>query len=105
MPPLPVRHVTGPVIICKLACAGVAAAVAYAFIHGRPAPALAAAAVVAAMVVAAWRNSTRPRAGTSRRSVRTGRRPKFHTFLVRRLGSSRRPIRFLRNFLLRPLFA
>jgi len=86
-------------------CAGVAAAIAYSLIHGQAAPATAAALVVTGMVVVAWGNSTRTEGGTRRKFRAVAPRPDFHRFLVRRLGSPRKPVRLLANAFVRPLLA
>jgi hypothetical protein len=96
--------VTGcrPLLIHKGLCVGVAVAVAHSLTHGRAAPGIAAALVVSAMVAIAWGKS--PRSG-ARSTASSSRRPNFHQFLVRRLGSPRRPLHFLINCFVRPLTA
>jgi hypothetical protein len=93
-----VRHI----LLHKLLCAGVGSATAYALVYGRPAPMLAAALTVTAMVVMA---SRRPRAVTPGRPRRAPRIPSFHAYVTERAGSPRRPLVFLYRLLLRPLAA
>jgi hypothetical protein len=94
-----------PLLVEKVLCGAVAAAVAWSVIHGKPAPAMAAALVVAGMVAVASGNSTRAGACTRRRLAAAARRPTFHQFVFRRLGSPRRPIRLLVNAFARPVLA
>lgn len=94
-----------PLLVHKTLSGIVGLTAAYAFIHARPAPALAAALLVMGMTAVAWNNSFPSRINPHGRAAGKRRLPNFHAFLLRRLGSPARPMKLLGNFFLRPLAA